>query len=407
MLNLGLLEVLIGLFFVYLVLALMCTAVNEWHSGRKRLRASTLDLGIKRLLGKPGETGSLYESFYNHPLIAALCEKGKQPSYLQPKTFVQVVCDWISATDEKGEAKPFSASASEYAKNKPGSPLASLLRFAGNNRVDFEARVEAWFNEAMDRVGGNYRRAAQKRNLVIAVLLSFAANADTLRMIDVLFKNPVLRDQIVERARQRVEPPPAAYTDSDTADAGPTIVPSLQDVAAERAAFASEDAKLLAPLVGWSVDIKELNRRLAEAAAIEKLGKGQPAVIKLRDCRAAKKLAGSRGCQNPCDADKKPCEEARKLAGCRPCVDVLEEIEKAASQETFQAEAVHGAPAVFVHWLAWVLSQHFAGWLMTAIAISMGAPFWFNLLQNLLKLRSSVSATETQKANGTKEAKKG
>ena len=30
------------------------------------------------------------------------------------------------------------------------------------------------------------------------------------------------------------------------------------------------------------------------------------------------------------------------------------------------------------------------GWLITAIAVSLGAPFWFGLMQNLLNLRSDT-----------------
>ncbi len=406
MFDLGLLEVLIGLFFVYLVLALMCTAVNEWHAGRKRLRAGTLDLGIQRLLGGLKDPGSRYDEFYSHPLIAALCAKGKKPSYLQPKTFVHVVCDWILGASP-GAAVTFEGAAAAFAQKEPNSPFTLMLRATGSNRAEFEARVEAWFNEAMDRVGGNYRRDAQWRNFVIAVLLTFAANADTLGMVDALFKNPVLRDQIVERARQRVEPPPAAYTSSDTADEGPTIVPSVQEVAAERAAFASEDAKLLNPLLGWSAELKELNRRVAEAAAIEALGKGKAGGAKLEECLKAKKLADSRGCQSPCDADKAACEAAQKTATCRPCVEVLEDIETAAAQDTFQLLSTLGSFLIFTEWIGWAFSQHIFGWLMTAIAVSLGAPFWFNVLQNLLKLRSSVSAAETGKKSAAAEGKKG
>lgn len=42
----------------------------------------------------------------------------------------------------------------------------------------------------------------------------------------------------------------------------------------------------------------------------------------------------------------------------------------------------------------WYLSLF--GWLLTALAISLGAPFWFDLLNKLMKLRSSIQ-TETAK----------
>ncbi|QEM10013.1 hypothetical protein [Mucilaginibacter rubeus] len=42
------------------------------------------------------------------------------------------------------------------------------------------------------------------------------------------------------------------------------------------------------------------------------------------------------------------------------------------------------------------------GWLLTAIAISLGAPFWFDLLNKLMQLRSAVAPNEDSKNSGKK-----
>jgi hypothetical protein len=49
------------------------------------------------------------------------------------------------------------------------------------------------------------------------------------------------------------------------------------------------------------------------------------------------------------------------------------------------------------------LLKSLLGWTITAIALSMGAPFWFDLLNKLMKLRGSV-ATPT---SDDKEKKQG
>ena len=46
------------------------------------------------------------------------------------------------------------------------------------------------------------------------------------------------------------------------------------------------------------------------------------------------------------------------------------------------------------HWYT-----HIIGWLLTALALSLGAPFWFDLLNKLMKLRSSVSAESEAKSS--------
>ena len=49
------------------------------------------------------------------------------------------------------------------------------------------------------------------------------------------------------------------------------------------------------------------------------------------------------------------------------------------------------------------LLKSLLGWLITALALSLGAPFWFDLLNKLMKLRGSV-ATPT---SDDKEKKQG
>jgi hypothetical protein len=53
MFNSSVLDVAIGLFFVYLLLGLMCTTVNEWIAQLFKTRAATLGEGIRRLLHAP------------------------------------------------------------------------------------------------------------------------------------------------------------------------------------------------------------------------------------------------------------------------------------------------------------------------------------------------------------------
>lgn len=48
------------------------------------------------------------------------------------------------------------------------------------------------------------------------------------------------------------------------------------------------------------------------------------------------------------------------------------------------------------HWLTHILMK-LIGWLLTALAISLGAPFWFDLLNKLMKLRNSVKENGGEK----------
>jgi len=60
--------------------------------------------------------------------------------------------------------------------------------------------------------------------------------------------------------------------------------------------------------------------------------------------------------------------------------------------------------STFRYKLSYVFSfNHFLGYLLTALALSLGAPFWFDLLNKLVKLRGSKAiASEPDTKSGSK-----
>ena len=54
-----------------------------------------------------------------------------------------------------------------------------------------------------------------------------------------------------------------------------------------------------------------------------------------------------------------------------------------------------GLPGWFDFWAYWDrFSFHFFGWLITAIAATLGAPFWFDILNKIMSIRSAGKAPE-------------
>src|SRR5215471_19063840 len=86
-------ETAIGLVFVYLLLSMICSALQEWIATLLGLRAETLFEGITKMLC--GDT-NLRDQIYIHPLIDGLSRKTwlnhvfkrpARPSYIAPETF--------------------------------------------------------------------------------------------------------------------------------------------------------------------------------------------------------------------------------------------------------------------------------------------------------------------------------
>ena len=78
MLNTTVIDVVIGLVFVYLLLSLMCSAANEMIEGWLKNRAADLERGLRELLKDPKGNG-LVKKVYDHPLISGLFEGTYDP----------------------------------------------------------------------------------------------------------------------------------------------------------------------------------------------------------------------------------------------------------------------------------------------------------------------------------------
>jgi hypothetical protein len=115
------LEVAIGVIFVYLVLSLICTAVNEAIATVINKRGKNLFGGIKNLLNDPAFTG-LAQQVYNHGLVdgvsqdAAVSTKPTRlPSYLPSETFSLALLDVLSANGVVSAAHGTALTAAEKA----------------------------------------------------------------------------------------------------------------------------------------------------------------------------------------------------------------------------------------------------------------------------------------------------
>ena len=75
MFNSTILDVAIGMIFVYLLLSLMCSAANELIELWLKNRAADLERGIRELFNDRNRTTGLVERIYSHPLVSGLFEK--------------------------------------------------------------------------------------------------------------------------------------------------------------------------------------------------------------------------------------------------------------------------------------------------------------------------------------------
>jgi hypothetical protein len=117
------LEIAIGVIFVYLVLSLICTAVNEAIATVVNKRGENLFEGVKNLLNDPTFTG-LAQQVYNHGLVDGISKEmvnpdtNRRPSYLPSKTFSLALLDILSAHGVVSAAHGKDLKAAEDADDK-------------------------------------------------------------------------------------------------------------------------------------------------------------------------------------------------------------------------------------------------------------------------------------------------
>jgi hypothetical protein len=89
----AILEVAIGLVAAWLTLSVAVSQIQEWISSWLGLRAKTLERAITSML----QDGALVKAFYNHPVVQSLSEPdtNRKPSYIQAADFASVMMDLI------------------------------------------------------------------------------------------------------------------------------------------------------------------------------------------------------------------------------------------------------------------------------------------------------------------------
>jgi len=133
MFGLPILEVAIGLSFVYLLLALICTAANGTIAAITKRRARFLEKGIYSLVG---DDPDLTKKVLEHPLVASLApKKDTTPSYLPASKFALPLMEVLTGTrNEVNNAQPLRAGIKTVNATSHRNPLCIQTAFNSTGR---------------------------------------------------------------------------------------------------------------------------------------------------------------------------------------------------------------------------------------------------------------------------------
>lgn len=352
-------DVAISLILMYLVLSLIVTVVNEALATGADLRASNLKNAIDSLI----DSDTLKNDFYDHGLIksvndavnsdasrvanglSAVCRwliraphnDGPHVSYLSGQTFAQALLASVDTTKDLPTYTDIKSAVETLPVTNIRDALLAHLSLAEGDLQTLRNNVAAWFDSAMDRVSGVYKRHLKQISFIVGVIVVLMANADTVKVTRALWHDPALRAGMVEAANKLIaNPPQPSGTGAETAKPQPAA-------AASRA-------------------------------------NANPPPPSATAGSAAQSNAG-----NPVD---------QSLSKLKTYEDTLRPLPLGWSVN-FSTLPVGAGP------LAFLLAAKFLGFALTAIAVSLGAPFWFDLLSMFMHIRGAGEKPKKKKTTGT------
>jgi uncharacterized membrane protein len=250
-----LLDVAIGLAFTYTILSLLTSAAVEVLEAALRTRGKYLwqgigelvqdpaklprlgwrprpkgeeaqpdkapvkDLGVATLPGSDTPGGIITLSdVYRHPLIGGLYYgkyeqatgrllSRKLPSYIPRGNFAAAVIDLVSRSTRGKDVSTIESvrrGVEGLADSSLRRALSALLAISGDDLSALQRALEAWYDSAMDRVSGWYKRHAQVMLLILGFAVAFTLNADSIALIRHLVVDEPARDALVEAAGEFV-----------------------------------------------------------------------------------------------------------------------------------------------------------------------------------------------------------
>jgi hypothetical protein len=448
MFNTPILDVAIGLAFVFLLYSFLITAIKEAIATTCGLRAKMLRKGIVNgMLSDTPEYGEwkgvfysirynvieffalfkkekeeknknkLGQKFYNHPMIKnyGSNEFYPHPSYIPGHNFSTVLIDIlrnefdvhadkiVTGTETVQQLKTLSDGEKikrlleHYEKlhfedneteNKRRKDLTidqdtlvmikMLLTKAGNNMDEFSKHLENWFDDSMNRVTGWYKRQTQFILIILGLLAAVIFNVDTIEIAKRLSKDKDLREQLIQSATAYSQSHPQGVAGSSGTNTTTVEWKHVHDK------WRKVDSLI-------NNDIKDVNSLLAIGWG--DFGALQNANLIIHEYPYEYKHNFDSISKNNITAKKNPAHSYKNIIRLHGWV----------------LQSIYNE-----HWIklkvGYVLrestrAKKFLGFLLTAMAISLGSPFWFDLLNKLINLRGAGKKENESKDDKEKSDK--
>ena len=224
------LDLILGMVFVYFMLSLITSAAVEMMMSTFQLRAKVLRQWLCAIFNKEmqqsdGEAVRLGQAIMDHCATTVLSKKGSATSYIDATNFSAALLERISFNPAQPDDVPATLAdvirVLKAAMATDGKPMLStelrrtFISFAQEATADFnaeaqsglselqrfKAKVERWYDTNMDRLEGSLKkRYLRPLTFWIGTIVVLALNADSVSLAHYLYSNPDARAKIVAQA---------------------------------------------------------------------------------------------------------------------------------------------------------------------------------------------------------------
>jgi hypothetical protein len=375
------LETIISVVFVFFIFSIIGYIIHEWWAALREKRGKLLEFSIGEILND-----RLNKSFnillYEHPQIDLLRKSQNDlPSYIPASNFATALIDIIGnecitvfyRTNKEGmlEETTTEFSSDPYKRFIEGTSklnhsglkiLLQSLLLRTTNYADLQNNIENWFNQYMDRVSGWYKKDTRKTLRVIAVIVVIFFNIDAIYLIQSIYRNDQLRNTLVAAADKLVE-------DQNEVNAvlGISLRTQLQSLDSSYAKSISTADSLLKNNLHEEWQAKRT--QLIDSAITLRKHQYNSWIEKINSYGLPIGWNLSEAAQPENSSVKKKNKNSGWFQKVRKYFEDVQ-----------NQENIPGMPKRTL----WTI---LLGWIIAAIAISFGAPFWFDILNRIINIR--------------------
>ena len=355
MIDFSILNLAVTLAFTYLIFSIMASTIHEIINSITNMRGKKLLKSLKELYSDENVKQGLrkWEDFYNEciltsPFIESLRQKKlftnniRHPSYIPSKNFSQAIYS-ILINDSFDFRESDLKNIIEENKNLPDQLKTTLITFLNEAKGDtdrFLKNIETFYENAMIRSSGEFKRYTQVWMFILGLIIAISLNVDSVYITEKLLGNKEKLELTANQIESQMNAINSMYKKFALSDSLLIKTSELLSTDSANTSKANRDS--------ISVKLKEIQEQYA-------LLKSAPVIPIGYDTL------------NYFFSDKDPAFEKIILNSDTTII--------------YKSVIPERIPKIL-------------GWLITTLAIYLGAPFWFEMINKFINLRGTGKKPE-------------